>query len=379
MMKVYFDNAATTPIDPEVLDTMIPIMKDQFGNPSSVHSFGRQTRSAIENARKKVAQLLNASPSEIFFTSGGTEADNIAIRCAVFDLGIKHAITSPLEHHAVLQTLVDLEQRGYIKLSMVPIDETGNIILSELEKLLAGNEKSFVSLMHANNEVGNILPLSEVGTICRKYDAIFHSDTVQTVGHYQHDLQNVEVDFIACAAHKFHGPKGVGALYINNKIKIKPLITGGPQERNMRGGTENIYGIVGLAKALEIAHRDMDRDRKKIEDLKQYMVDKLESEIPQALFNGGCVEGGLYTVLNVCLPANSMAEMMIYNLDISGIAVSGGSACSSGSDAGSHVLKALKIDASRPSIRFSFSKFNTKEEVDFTISKLKEMYSLVNA
>ncbi|NNC86245.1 MAG: aminotransferase class V-fold PLP-dependent enzyme, partial [Bacteroidia bacterium] len=274
--------------------------------------------------------------------------------------------------------LEDLEQRGHIKLSIVPIDEDGNVIISELENLLSSHDNSFVSLMHANNEVGNILPINEVGALCKKYNAIFHSDTVQSVGHYEHNLEQEHVDFITCAAHKFHGPKGVGALYINSRIKVRPFITGGPQERNMRGGTENVYGIVGLAKALEIAHRDMETDRTKIESVKNYMAEQIKEHLPEATFNGGCMNDGLYTVLNVCLPSNSMAEMMIYNLDIAGVGVSGGSACSSGSNTGSHVLNALKVDSSRPSIRFSFSKFNTKEEVDYAVSKLKEMYT-VNA
>ncbi len=374
-MNVYLDNAATTPLDKEVLDAMLPYMTEHFGNPSSIHAYGRKTRSAIEMARKSVAKLLNVSPSELFFTSGGTEANNMAIRCSVHDLGIKHAITSRIEHHAVLHTLEVLEEEGLIKLSFVNLTKNGHIDLNHLEELLKGNVRSLVSLMHANNEIGNLLPMKEVSELCAKYDAVFHSDTVQTVGHYALDLQRTKVHFINCAAHKFHGPKGVGFIYINGDVKIQPFIHGGSQERNMRGGTENLYGIIGLAKALEIAMRDMDEVREKISGLKQYMVDELRAAIPGVEFNGSCLENNLYTVLSVRFPKTDTAEMFLFSLDIAGIAASGGSACTSGSDKGSHVLQALGVEMNQPSVRFSFSKYNTKEEVDYTVSKLKEMYS----
>lgn len=375
-MKAYLDNAATTPMDPEVVDAMVAIMKGGFGNPSSIHSWGRETKSAIEKARKTVAGYLNTSPSEIFFTSGGTEANNTAIFCTVRDLNIRHAITSRIEHHAVLHTLNELEREGKIRLSYVNLDEKGHVDLSHLEDLLKTNERSLVSLMHANNEIGNLLPINEVSMICRRYDAIFHSDTVQTITHYPLDLKNSDVDFISCAAHKFHGPKGIGFIYINGKIKIHPFIFGGSQERNMRGGTENVYGIVGLAKAMEIACRDMHEVQKKISALKNYMSEKIQSSIPGVKFNGDTLGNSLYTVLNVSFPVSDNAEMLLFNLDIAGIACSGGSACSSGSDAGSHVLKALYGNSDRPSVRFSFSKYTTKEEVDFAVEKLKELYAV---
>jgi cysteine desulfurase len=373
-MKVYLDNAATTAIHPDVVETMIPVLRNQFGNPSSIHAFGREVRSAVEAARKKVATLLKTSPSEIFFTSGGTEADNMAIRCGIHDLGLKHAITSALEHHAVLHTLEELAHKGEVKLSIVNVDEQGHIDLVHLEELLKNNDRSFVSLMHANNEIGTLIPLQQVGELCRKYDAVFHSDTVQTMGHFAHDLSTLPVDFVTCAAHKFHGPKGVGFLYINKRVKIKPFITGGAQERNMRGGTENVYGIIGLAKALEIAYNDMQEDITHIKGLKNYMAEQLVNDIPGVRFNGDISDNSLYTVLNVSFPPTENAEMLLFNLDIAGIACSAGSACSSGSDIGSHVLRGIKADMTRPSIRFSFCRFNTKEEIDYTLEKLKELF-----
>lgn len=375
-MRVYLDNAATTPLDPEVLKAMIPVLEKGFGNPSSIHSFGRETRAIIEQSRKTVAKLINASPSEIFFTSGGTEANNTAISCSIRDLGIKHAITSPIEHHAVLHTLEAQAKAGNIKLSLVEVDERGRVKLDHLEKLLAENERSFVSLMHANNELGNLLPLKEVGEMCAKYNAVFHSDTVQTMGHYPFNLKELNVHFITCAAHKFHGPKGIGFLYINGKIKIHPFIYGGAQERNMRGGTENIYGIVGLARALELCYEHLDEHRKHIQGLKDHMAARLKEAIPGVEFNGDTLGNALYTVLNVSFPPTDMAEMLLMNLDINGVAASGGSACSSGSDVGSHVLTALKVNPDRPSVRFSFSKNSTIEEVDYAVEKLKEMFAV---
>jgi len=374
-MNIYLDNAATTQLDKEVLNTMLPLMEEKFGNPSSIHFLGRQTRSAIEDARKTVAKLMDVSPAEIFFTSGGTEADNMAIVCSINDLGIKHAITTKIEHHAVLHTLEHLEHTGAIKLSFVNLLPNGHIDLTHLKHLLQTNERSLVSLMHANNEVANLLPIKAVSELCVEHNAIFHSDTVQTVGHYPLDLQSMKVHFITCSAHKFHGPKGVGFLYINNEIKIKPLLYGGSQERNMRAGTENVYGIIGLAKALEIAHRDMDAHQKHITALKNYMREQLITNIAGVEFNGDSGNNSsLYTVLNVLFPATENAEMLLFNLDILGIAVSGGSACSSGSNQGSHVLRGIGADMSKPAIRFSFSKYNTTSEIDYCISKLKELY-----
>lgn len=375
-MKIYFDNAATTALDREVLETMLPYMTEHFGNPSSIHTFGRKTRAAIEGARKSVAKALNTSPSEIFFTSGGTEADNMAIRCSIHDIGIKHAITSKIEHHAVLHTLEVLAENGLIKLSFVNLTPNGHVDLIHLDQLLKENERTFVSLMHANNEIGNLISLKDVGEICSKYNAIFHSDTVQTMGHYALDLQQIKIHFVTCAAHKFHGPKGVGFLYINGSVKINPFIYGGAQERNMRGGTENLYGIIGLSKALEIAMRDLDSHQKYILEIKNYFIEQLKTSIPGVEFNGSCIEDCLYTVLNVRFPHTENAEMLLFNLDIAGIAVSGGSACTSGSNQGSHVLRGIGADINRPSVRFSFCKYNTKEEVDYTIGKLKELFAV---
>jgi cysteine desulfurase len=373
-MKIYFDNAATTPLDKEVLEAMMPYLTEHFGNPSSIHSYGRKTRAAIEGARKIVAKTLNVSPSEIFFTSGGTEADNMAIRCSVHDLGIKHVITSKIEHHAVLHTVEQLAQEGLIKLSFVNLSKEGHIDLNHLDQLLSENERTLVTLMHANNEIGNLIPLEKVGEICEKYNALFHSDTVQTMGHYAMDLQKAKVHFVTCAAHKFHGPKGIGFLYVNGNVKINPLIYGGSQERNMRGGTENLYGIVGLGKAMEIAMRDLEHHKKHITDLKNYMIAQLKIALPDIEFNGSCQDNCLYTVLNVRFPHTENAEMLLFNLDIAGISASGGSACTSGSDLGSHVLRGIGADVTRPAVRFSFCKYNTKEEVDYTISKLKELF-----
>ena len=374
-MKIYLDNAATTSLDKEVLNEMLPYMTEHFGNPSSIHSHGRKTRAAIEAARKSVAKLLNASPSEIFFTSGGTEADNMAIRCSIEDVGIKHAITTKIEHHAVLHTLEALESKGAIKLSYVNVSPEGQVDLKHLEQLLRENERSLVSLMHANNELGTLLPIKEVGELCKKYDALFHSDTVQTMGHYHIDLKNIHVHFITCAPHKFHGPKGVGMLYINGNVKINPLIYGGAQERNMRGGTENLYGIVGLAKALEFALRDVEKHQKNIAAIKEYMIEQLNENIPGVAFNGS-LTNGLYTVLNVRFPKTENAEMLLFSLDIAGISASGGSACSSGTNKGSHVLQGVGAPTDQPSVRFSFSKYTTKEEIDYTIEKLKELFKV---
>ena len=375
-MKVYFDSAATTAMDPEVIEEMNLYMREDYGNPSSTHSFGRRTRAAIDMARKRVASHVNAEPGEIIFTSGGTEADNMAILCSVNDLGITHAITSAIEHHAVLYPLEQLAEEGKIKLSIVDVDDLGRVDLDHLEKLLQDNERSFVSLMHANNELGNLLPLKEVGEICKSYDAILHSDTVQTIAHYQLDVKDLGVHFITCAGHKFHGPKGCGFLYVNNSIKVNPIIRGGSQERSMRAGTENVYGILGLAKALDIAYEHLEEHSDYILGLKRYMITRLKNEFPGVRFNGDAEGESLYTVLNVCLPETDKKEMLLFSLDIEGIAVSGGSACSSGSDVGSHVLNAIGSDPNRPAVRFSFSKYNAKEEIDYTIKKLKAIYEM---
>lgn len=376
MAGIYLDNAATTALDPEVFEAMKPYMLNHFGNPSSIHSHGREVRSAIEKSRRTIAELLNTSPSEIFFTSGGTEADNTALRCSIEQRGITHVITSKIEHHAVLHTLQHLEKTGQIKLDYVPLDDKGVIDLSALKDWLKKHPESLVSLMHGNNEIGNILDIEEVSWICKEHKAIFHSDTVQTMAHYTHDLQEIKAQHIVGAAHKFHGPKGVGFLYINNDHKIHPFIHGGAQERNMRGGTENVYGIVGLAKAMEIAYRDMEEHHNHIQGLKDRMIQKLKVKVEGVAFNGLSEDSdnSLYTVLNVSLPPTNMSDMLLFNLDIKGISASGGSACSSGSDVGSHVIAELGNAAERPNVRFSFSKFNTADDIDKAVAAVAELY-----
>lgn len=375
-MRVYFDNAATTPLDPEVIKVMSGVMESHFGNPSSIHAHGREGRTLVEKARKIVAGLLHTSPAEIFFTGSGTEADNMAIRCGIIDNNITHAISTSAEHHAVVHTLQAMEKAGAIKLSFVNIDNKGNINYKHLEELLQNSERSFVSLMQANNEIGTITDIVRVGDLCEQYNAIFHCDTVQTMAHYPHELNKLKVHFITCAAHKFHGPKGVGFLYINHKIKINPLIYGGAQERNMRGGTENVYGIAGLAKALELAYTDMAEKQQYIQGLKTYMIEQLLANVPGIQFNGEIdPDKSLYTVLNVSFPETAIADMLLFKLDIAGISVSGGSACSSGTDIGSHVLAAIGASELRPSVRFSFSKYNTPEEIDFVVGKLRDLYN----
>jgi len=377
-MKVYLDNAATTPMDQEVIDAIIPIMQNNFGNPSSVHSFGRGTRAIIEKARKQVAGYINALPGEIVFTGGGTEADNLALRGAVDDLGVNHIITSKIEHHAVVDTAIAVGEKHNVKVSFVSFDEKGYVEIESIERLLEENKdrKTIVSLMHANNEIGNKLPLKKVAGLCKKYDAYFHSDTVQTMCHYKFDVRELGIDFITCSAHKFHGPKGIGFLYINENLQLKPIITGGAQERNVRAGTENIIGIVGLTKAMEVAYRDLDEHQKHVQGLKSYMIEQLERIIPEVKFNGDPKENSLYTVLNVQFPNTDMDEMLLYNFDIEGIAVSGGSACSSGSNVGSHVLRNIGVDMAKPALRFSFSKYNTKEEIDYTLSVVKDLFAV---
>lgn len=378
-MKVYLDNAATTAMDDRVIEAMLPFMRNHFGNPSSVHSHGREVRNAIEKARKKVAELLNTSPSEIFFTSGGTEADNTALICGIESHGITHAISSPLEHHAVLHTLEVCEEKGHIKLSILDVNEKGEIDFGQLEELLKAHPKSMVSLMQANNEIGNLNDLTKIGNLTQEYGAFFHSDTVQTMGHYVHDLATLPVDSLVAGGHKFHGPKGSGFLYVNKKKKIHPFIHGGAQERNMRGGTENVIGIVGIAKALEIAYEDMAGHQKHIEGLKSLFIEELKAAIPDVQFNGLSkdLEKSLYTVLNVSMPPSEANRgMLLFNLDLDGISASGGSACSSGATVGSHVLRALNHSPERDAVRFSFSRFNSKEDVLYTVQKLRELYAV---
>lgn len=368
------DNAATTALDPEVLDAMLPYLREKFGNPSSIYSYGRETRLAIENARKTVARLLHAHPAEIFFTSGGTESSNTAITGAVRDLGCRHIITSPIEHHATLHTVEYLQKRGEAMVSYVRILPNGHVDLSHLEELLAAlPEKKLVTLMHANNEIGNLTDLHAVGNLCNQYNAIFHSDTVQTVGHLPFDLRNTPVHFITGSAHKFHGPKGAGLLYINENIRIQPYIHGGGQERNMRAGTENVYGIVGFAKALELAMQRLETDRAYINNLRLYMADALRQHIPGIRFNGDPFGAGNYTVLNAAFPVTERSEMLLMNLDIAGICASGGSACTSGALQSSHVIAALPDAGNQIPVRFSFCRHNTRQEVDVVVQTLRSI------
>ena len=374
MKRIYFDNAATTALDKEVLDSMMPYLTEKFGNPSSIYSYGRESRMAIELARKTVAKILNAHPAEIFFTSGGTESSNTAITAAVRDLGCKKIITSLLEHHATLHCAEHLAKTKEAELSYVKLLPDGHIDRDDLETLLKeSNVKCLVTLMHANNEIGNITDIEAIGNFCKKYNAIFHSDTVQTVGHYPFDLRKLPVHFITAASHKFHGPKGVGILYVNENIKIHPFINGGSQERNMRAGTENIYGIVGFAKALELATVNHVKDTAHISFLKKYMIEQLLQNIPGIYFNGDCNGESLYTVLSVAFPKTEKSEMLLFNLDINNICASGGSACTSGADAGSHVIRAITNNPNQVTVRFSFSKHNNKEEIDTAVEKLKEI------
>lgn len=371
MERIYFDNAATTSLDPQVLEAMMPYLTEKFGNPSSIYSYGRETRMAVEQARKSVAKNLGARPSEIFFTSGGTESSNTVLRAAVYDLGCKHIITSPIEHHATLHTVEYLKKTAGIKVSYLSILPNGHIDITNLETLLADNQdKTLVSIMHANNEIGNMIPIETIGAICKKHNAYFHSDTVQTVGHFPFNLADTPVDFITGAGHKFHGPKGIGILYINEHLKISPLVHGGAQERNMRAGTENLYGIVGFAKALEMATTHFEKDSAYIKSLKKYMYDQLVQKIPTVSFNGDTFGESLYTLLSVNFPKNEKTEMILFNLDINHVCSSGGSACSSGAQQGSHVIQALNKKEDLVTIRFSFCKNNTTLEIDKVVSLL---------
>lgn len=371
---IYLDNAATTPVAPEVFEAMTPYLTQYFGNPSSTHSFGRKVKAAIEKVRKEIADTFKVLPAEIIFTSGGTEADNMAIHCAIHDLGVKRIITSAIEHHAVLHTANACNDK--VSVELVKLDEKGQVDMQHLEELLSSDTKTLVSLMHANNEIGNVIDLKGVAEMCKHYKAYFHSDTVQTVGHLEIDLSNVPVDFITCAAHKFHGPKGVGFLFVRKNIVFSPTIHGGAQEREKRGGTENVSGIIGLGKALSMAYSDLDSHKQHVLSLKMYMKQSLEKAIPGTAFNGVCSEKCLYTVLSVNLPEHPNGQMLLFQLDMAGIACSGGSACSSGSNKGSHVLAELNlVNKTGVNVRFSFSRYTTKEEINKAVEILESFYS----
>lgn len=374
-MRVYFDNAATTPVSEAVIDAMLPVLRGQYGNPSSIHAEGRSVRALLENARKTVAKCIGASSAEIIFTSGGTESNNMALKCAVRDLGIRRIISSPLEHHCGLHTLEALIQEQHIEVVWLPVDPLGRVSMEALEAALAEQDapKTLVSLMHANNEIGTMIDLPQVSALCQQYGALLHSDTVQTVGHFPINVQQTPIHFLSGAAHKFHGPKGVGFLYMNSNTPIKPFIDGGSQERNMRGGTENVYGIVGLAKALELACGEMEARRQHICKVRDYMKNRIAETFSGVVFNGDIAGNSLYTVLNVAFPPSPKNDLLLLSLDIAGISASGGSACSSGAEKGSHVLEAIHAAPDRKSIRFSFSHDNTCEEVDWVIEKLKNI------
>jgi len=378
MRKVYFDSAATTQLRPEVVSYMAEVLTNDYGNPSSTHAYGRSAKAIIEQTRKEIASYLNASPSEIIFTSGGTEADNLIINSCVRDLGVTRIISSRIEHHAVLHTIDQLESLQEIKAEYVALDEKGFVDYNHLEELLKDqSSKTLVSLMHVNNEIGNILDIERVASLCKEYGALFHSDTVQSIGHFELDFEKIPVDFAAVAAHKFHGPKGAGFAFIRKSSGIKPLIFGGAQEKGVRAGTEAVYAIAGMGKAFKLSYDNLVEESAYIAGIKSYFKEKISKEIPGCTFNGGCdmdATKSTYTLLNVCLPIPpEKALMLLFQLDLNGIACSKGSACQSGSSKGSHVLTQVlsEEDLAKPSVRFSFSSFNTKEDVDYVVDVLK--------
>ena len=375
MKTVYLDNAATTQIDDQVIDVMHTSMKNNYGNPSSIHQFGRKAKSAVETARKNIAKHFNVTASEIIFTAGGTEADNLILHNAVFNLGVKRIITTKIEHHAVLHTCYHLEKTHNILVEYVNLNEFGTIDTVHLEQLLSATEdKTLVSLMFINNEIGNILDIDVVSTICKNNKALFHSDTVQAIGHYNIDLQKTPLDFMVASAHKFHGPKGVGFAFFRKGFGILPMLHGGEQEMGARSSTENVHAILGMEKALELAVSNLEKDQKEIGELKEYFISELKGLSKDIGFNGlsSDIEKSSYTILNVRFPFTN--DMLLFSLDMAGIAISGGSACQSGSNKGSHVLREIlnDTDADKTSVRFSFSKYTTKQEIDFVVNYLRE-------
>ena len=371
-MRIYLDNAATTPVLPEVVEKMTQVLAHTYGNPSSLHAEGRNARATIEEARKSVANAIGASIGEIFFTSGGTESNNMALKCSVRDLGVKRIISSPIEHHCVLHSLERLQKTMDVEVKLLPVNEFGRLDMTVLKEWLADSEKkTLVSLMHSNNEIGTMIDIDLVADICQNHHAYFHTDTVQTIGYYPVDVSHEKISFLSGSAHKFHGPKGIGFIYINNENIVNPFVDGGSQERNMRGGTENIVGIAGLAKALQYSINHMEDHKTQISELKSYLKERLESEFSDIQFMGDDQGLNHYKVLNVSFPPSPKSELLLLSLDISGISASGGSACSSGAEAGSHVLTALNVSPDRKNIRFSFSHLNTKKEMDQVIEKLR--------
>ena len=374
-MNVYLDNAASTPLDPEVFEAMRPYLLNHFGNPSSSHAHGRVLRNAIEESRRSIATHLGVSSGEICFVSGGTEADNLAIKGSIKSFGLSHAVSTRIEHHAVSHTLENLEEQGILKVTWLSLDKKGHIDPDELREVLANNPRSLVSVMHAHNELGTLNDIQEIGNICREYEAIFHSDTVQAISHIKYDLSTLPVDFITASAHKFYGPKGIGFLYVRKGLKIHGLISGGGQERNRRAGTENAASIVGMANAFDKCYGNFQVKNETLWGLKNYMKSRLLEEFPGVRFNGEIEEGkSIPTVLNVSLPCNEKDCMLLFNLDLSGICVSGGSACNSGAQMGSFVLREIGLEGARllNAVRFSFGMQNTREEIDYVIDKLKE-------
>jgi len=378
MKQVYFDNAATTQIRDEVIKVMTESLYNNYGNASSSHSFGRSSKSLIESIRKNIASYFNVSSGEIVFTSGGTEADNLVLRSAVRDLGITHIITSKIEHHAILHTAEQLEIEYGISTSFVDINYNGLIDFNHLQELLNNSKNTLVSLMHVNNEIGNLLDIKRVADLCQENNALFHSDTVQSVGHYQLDLQDIPIDFLAASAHKFHGPKGVGFCFVRKGSGLKPLIFGGEQERGYRAGTESVHNIVGLGESLKFAYSNLDNESAYVKDLKKYFISKASKELPEIEFNGcsGDLKNSTYTLVNMRLPVSEeKSAMLLFQLDLKGIACSKGSACQSGATSSSHVLSQILStnDLKKPSVRFSFSIYNTKDEIDYLIDVLKEL------
>lgn len=380
MKQIYLDNAATTPLAKEVAEAMIPVLTDVFGNPSSSHATGRKAKALIETSRREIAKRLGCEPKSIIFTSGGTEADNLALRTAVKDLGCERIITSPAEHSAVIASAEKMSTLFGVQLEHVKHQEDATVDLEHLESLLSNGPKTLVSLMHANNEIGVIQPLDKISELCKKYDAIFHSDTVQTMAHYPFSLDSLEIDYLTCSAHKFHGPKGTGFLYAHPKNKIRSQIVGGGQERGLRSGTENLHGIVGLAAAINLAYDDLDGHEKHVRAIKKRMADGLKAAIPGVSFNANSdCESRLYTVLNVKFPPHPNSGMALFLLDLEGVACSGGSACSSGATKGSHVLNSLGYhDPERASLRFSFSRYTTEEEIDFALRAISKVFASVD-
>jgi cysteine desulfurase len=379
-MRVYLDNAATTPMAPEVVDAISDVLLNHFGNPSSTHSYGRSSKALLETARRNIARHLNCASSELFFTSGGTEADNLACHIAVQELGVKRIISTSIEHHAVGHTVEMYRDRFQVQLHNLTLDAQGHVDMEELESLLKEPIPTLVTLMHANNEIATLIPIEPIAKMCRIHGAYFHSDTVQTMGHYAFDLKALDIDFITCAAHKFHGPKGIGFLYVNKRIKMAPMILGGSQERGFRGGTENLAGIVGLSKAFDLAYEDLQGHHSHVQGLKSYMMGRLKDHFSDIAFHGDTTpEGSLYTVLNVCFPPTEKASMLLFTLDLKGVAVSGGSACTSGAAKGSHVLEGIGADMTRPNVRFSFSRYTTQEEIDFALEQVFSAFAVALA